>query len=323
MGKTSIEWTDVSWPVLNGCRRISPGCQNCYAEQLTATRLRNTPKYKGLALYTKGGPRWTGKTRLWERDLTMPLRLRKPSMIFVCDMGDLFYEGNENEEIAAIFGVMAACPRHTFQVLTKRPDRMRRWFNWVFHDCGFEGMQAGKLHMALCDAMQGPKEWDPEGLVCEELLSNASEWPLSNVWCGVSAEDQQRADERIPDLLATPAAVRFVSAEPLLGPIDLAMATRSVIGGLASDGLCIKHLDWVIVGGESGRKARPYDLEWASSLISQCKNAGVPIFHKQVGAHPVTRWSNGDLTERLRLKHPKGADPSEWPAALRVREFPP
>jgi protein gp37 len=125
---TPIEWTDHSWPVLNGCRRKSEGCRNCYAERLISTRLRNMPKYKGLAVYSEGGPRWTGASRLWVPDLVMPLKLRKPSKIFVADMGDLFFEENSFEDIAAIFGVMAACPQHTFQVLTKRPERAAEWF---------------------------------------------------------------------------------------------------------------------------------------------------------------------------------------------------
>ena len=154
MGKTSIEWTDVSWPVINGCRRVSRGCENCYAERLAATRLAHLPKYQGLAVIKRGPPKvlrrdfadgsvglrqvdgkarpqWTGEARLWAKDLDMPLRLRKPSRIFVCDMGDLFYEEVPDEQIAAVFGVMAACPQHTFQVLTKRPERMREWFRWV------------------------------------------------------------------------------------------------------------------------------------------------------------------------------------------------
>ena len=134
MGKTSIEWTDHSWPIINGCRRISPGCGGargvggCYAERLISTRLSKTKKYGGLARFGKNGPQWTGATRLWLPDLDMPIRLRKPSRIFVADMGDLFYEAVTNEEIAAVFGVMAAASHHTFQVLTKRATRMREWF---------------------------------------------------------------------------------------------------------------------------------------------------------------------------------------------------
>lgn len=132
MNKTSIAWTDYSWPIVNGCRRVSSGCGGsdgggCYAERLAATRLAHTPKYEGLSRMTPSGPRWTGETRLWEPDLLAPLRLKKPSRIFVADMGDLFYEGVSDETIDRVFAVMALAKRHQFQLLTKRPQRMRAY----------------------------------------------------------------------------------------------------------------------------------------------------------------------------------------------------
>lgn len=307
MPKTAIEWCDYSWPVLNGCRRKSEGCRNCYAERLAATRLRNTAKYKGLAMYTEGGPRWTGAPRLWLPDLAMPLKLRKPSRIFVADMGDLFFEENSFEDIAAVFGVMAAAPRHTFQVLTKRPERAAEWFAWVAaletHLRAFP--RAPKLECAMRAQNLIGQHW---------TVPNVSEWPLPNVWVGVSVEDQKTADERIPLLLQLPAAVRFASAEPLLGRIDLRAipANYAVTQGDMLDSLsgCEWYdqdtpygrarplepasngprVDQVIVGGESGPGARPFDAEWARALVQQCADAGVAAFVKQLGGNHFAPW---------------------------------
>lgn len=286
MGKTKIEWTDQSWPIVNGCRRISPGCGGkagvggCYAERLISTRLQHLPKYEGLATFTENGPRWTGRSRLWTPDLDMPLRLKKPQRIFVADMGDLFFEEVTNEEIAAVFGVMAASPQHTFQVLTKRPKRMLEWFRWI----------------ASFEEGHGPPPVD----VAETCAGNyidldqlgSALWPLPNVWLGVSVEDQQRANERIPHLLQTPAAVRFLSCEPLLESVDITKWLRRPIdpcNGCFSDGsLCPGHeygsaLNWVIVGGESGPGARPMHPAWARSLRDQCISTKTAFFHKQWG----------------------------------------
>lgn len=335
MGKTKIEWTDVAWQITNGCRRVSPGCERCYAERLIATRLSKTDKYKGLAIYGEHGARWTGQSRFWAKGLAMPLRLREPSRIFVADMGDLFYEKVTNEEIAAVFGVMAAAPRHTFQVLTKRHKRLREWFAWAaMHGNWIAAMgdHAERHGAPIYVTKRGRSPWNDYG--CE--------WPLPNVWLGVSAEDQQRADERIPGLLATPAAVRFVSYEPALGPVDFAMASTSPDGcsrwpwlpigvqlrTLAADS---PTLDWIIVGGESGYRARPFDIQWARDVVAQCKAAGVACFVKQLGAEPhdsmlsMVCGSGPDDPEsdtRLRLKAPKGNVDTEWAEDLRVREYP-
>jgi len=297
MGKTSIEWTDRSWPIINGCRRISPGCENCYAEGLIATRLRQQPKYKGLAVYTEHGSKWTGESRLWPPHLDAPLLVKKPSRVFVADMGDLFYEDVTNEEIAAIFGVMAACPQHTFQVLTKRAKRMRQWFEWV-EQSAREANGKGMPVAARCLI-------EAQKLCAHEKLRQidpiiARPWPLPNVHLGVSVENQKYADERIPWLLATPAAVRFVSYEPALGPVDFT-PFLSVVDGLDDDPLAShilgdvirdgrgdgpRKLSWIIVGGESGRSAtdvRPFDLAWARSLSKQCKAHGCAYFFKQAG----------------------------------------
>jgi len=324
MGKTSIEWTDHSWPIVNGCRRISPGCESCYAERLISTRLSKQPKYAGLAVYGDHGPRWTGESRLWVPHLDMPLKLRKPSRIFVADMGDLFYEKVTNEEIAAVFGVMAAAPRHTFQVLTKRPERMAEWFLWI-------------AEHARQNALAAPDDpWWPVRdclgyagrILGREPQGGASQnWPLRNVWIGVSVENQEYADARIPVLLEIPAAVRFLSIEPQLGPVDLTRLTivkprppngpgvylNALTGHVAGpDEVLPAHVDWVIVGGESGPAARPFDLEWAYGIAAQCKVAGVPIFYKQGGA--------GHACEHSRKGGCLACMPTDL--ALAAREFP-
>jgi protein gp37 len=254
-----------------------------------------------------GGPAYkvgADELRLDEAILEQPLRWRRPRRIFVCSMTDLFEERSHVDWIARVFRVMAQARQHTFQVLTKRADRARDVLN-------------SRHFLAESD---GP-------------------WPLRNVWLGVSAEDQQRADERIPDLLRTPAAVRWVSLEPLLGPIDLrhlVAAGTIFCGADALDdpgmGLFGTRLDWVVVGGESGPGARPCDLAWIRSVRDQCRAAGVPCFVKQLGARPVTSPEPGCDTdckghpigkiEGGALRSRKGGDPQEWPPDLRVREWP-
>jgi protein gp37 len=264
MGKTSIEWTDASWNPIVGCTEISPGCANCYAARLAATRLYSHPSYKNLANMTldKGEfelkdrkPRWNGEVRFLPDRLEEPLHWRKPRRIFVCDMGDLFHESVQYGWITEIFSVMKHCSWHTFQILTKRPQRMREWLtNGII-----ESM------VTQCDPVKT--------------------WPLPNVWLGVSVENQHFADERIPLLLETPAAVRWISAEPLLGMIQPLLGTEGLDG---------QKLDWVVCGGESGSNARPMHPGWARSLRDQCQGAGVPFFFKQWGEHiPCDQFYGG------------------------------
>jgi len=296
MGKTSIEWTEHSWPVINGCRRISEGCRNCYAERLTATRLSRTPKYEGLAVFGQNGPRWTGKVRLWEKHLDMPIRLRKPSKIFVCDMGDLFYEEVADEAIAAVFGVMLLAQHHTFQVLTKRPDRMRAFMRTATVDecigtaCRFGvGFPPGySKHVSKEMRAQGR---DPKS---DEWAS----WPPRHVWLGVSVENQATADDRISVLLETPAAIRWISAEPLLASVGLFAFLKTPLRDLSLRALRspdMPGLDWVVVGGESGPDARPMRAEWVRTIRDQCAAAGVAFFFKQWGEHvEVAGYRAGD-----------------------------
>jgi len=276
---TSIEWADATWNPVVGCSVVSPGCTNCYAMRL-ANRLLDKPgaQYAGTTQRVNGNAVWTGKVALApDHILTQPMRWKRPRRIFVNSMGDLFHEGVPDAWIDRAFAVMALCPQHTFLVLTKRAARMREYFTAntgefdTGHACG-----------RIADAIQ-PMRTDNRAVgPVPHLHGGERWWPLANVWLGVSAEDQQRADERIPDLLATPAVKRFVSCEPLLGPIRF----REVLGDdwLASGRSGeARGLDWVIVGGESGPGARPMHPDWVRALRDQCGAAGVPFFFKQWG----------------------------------------
>lgn len=264
--KTKIAWTDATWNTVVGCSKVSPGCRECYAEKLLATRLKHIPVY-GSTIGLNG--KWIGNCNLIEKHMGKPFRWRKPRKIFVNDLGDTFHETVPFEFIAVIWGVMAACPQHTFQVLTKRPDRMLEFFDWI-----------KAAHAGIKPGSDGKYSWS-----------------LPNVWLGVSCEDQTRADERIPTLLQCPAPVRFVSAEPLLGPIVMK-----------------KFVDWVIVGGESGPQARPCDIDWIRSILDQCKAAGKPCFIKQLGAN-VAKTA-------FAIRGKPMNDPDKWPEYLRVRDWP-
>jgi protein gp37 len=278
-GEHGISWTDVSWPVINGCRRVSEGCRGCYAERLAATRLRHNERYKGLAVYTEKGPRWTGQSRLVEKELLVPLRLRTPSRIFVADMGDLFFEGNSNEDIAAVFGVMAASMNHTFQVLTKRPERAKAWFDWIGEGIGpYIRGHADELRGyfkagARFETYRGQRVRSRHDAWAKVFnAAGVQSWPLPNVHLGFSAEDQETYDARASKLVhGCPAAVYWASLEPLLGPIKL-RGTGHI------------HLSWVVAGGESGPTARSMDPAWVRSLRDECVESGIAFHFKQWGA---------------------------------------
>lgn len=276
-GKSEIEWTDATWNPIVGCSIVSPGCTNCYAMRMAARLERmGIPHYVGLTQCSKAGAVWTGKVvPAPDKILWAPLGWKKPKRIFVNSMGDLFHEAIPDEWIDRVFAVMALCPQHTFQLLTKRAERMRKY------------MTNPDLEDRLTELW---REGNPDRETWNILL------PLRNCWLGVSAERQQEADERIPLLLKTPAAVRFISAEPLLGPVDLMMlrsgdrvidCLQGCFGRSIGDGefegarLC-PSLDWVIAGGESGPSARPMAKVWAESLRDQCRLGDVPFFLKQM-----------------------------------------
>ena len=290
---SNIEWTDATWNPVRGCTRVSPGCGGpkkeggCYAERMAARFSKRGQPFHGFAEMRGGEPRWTGKLALIEKQLTLPLHWKKPRRIFVNSMSDLFHESLPDEAIDKAFAVMALCPQHTFQVLTKRAERMRDYFAAVEHDPPGKSLHAPEL------ASVSDEQWH---------AAIERGWPLDKVWLGVSCERQQEADERIPLLLQTPAAIRFISAEPLLGPIDLYQHIRHSIGCAncgdgQGDGRCcdepliveLSALDWVIVGGESGPDARPMHPQWARDIRDQCQAAGVPFFFKQFG-----EWAPGE-----------------------------
>lgn len=293
MGETSIEWTDKTWNPVRGCSRVSTGCVNCYAEGIARRFSGPGLPYAGL---TNDKGRWNGRIALVPEKLADPLRWRKPARVFVNSMSDLFHENVSFEYIAAVFGVMAAAEKHTFQVLTKRPQRALEFFAWL---AAQRGVINGPLHTCLAEALiaAGMDEgFDPDDRHSETLCGRM--WPLDNVWLGVSAENQDAADERIPLLLKCPAAVRFISAEPLLGPLTLdadwlyprcpecnchPLREQSCMcgrPGIATGSL----IDWVIAGGESGRGARPTHPVWVRALRDQCVGARAHFFFKQWGA---------------------------------------
>lgn len=291
--------------------------------------VNGTPQpYFGLTkLRAKGGPVWTGEARFIQEALDQPLRWRAPRKIFVNSMSDLFHEDLTNEQIAAVFGVMAACQQHTFQVLTKRAERMRAWFDWIAREKFLRDNPSPNFIVALhAQCFNRMPCW---------TVPTGQKWPLPNVWLGVSVESQKYADERIPLLLKTPAAVRWVSAEPLLEGVDLSRYLpgegyeRNAAGEMVRRvGPC---LDWVVVGGESGPGARPFCLSWAMNIVADCEESGTPVFVKQLGAHPyrvahdveeLDIYHPDDVGTWLSLKDRKGGDLEEWPSYLRKREFP-
>lgn len=335
---SAIEWTDATWNPVRGCSRVSAGCLNCYAERQAIRHAGPGGAYESLVAKTNGHPVWTGKIRLVHELLGQPLRWKKPRRVFVNSMSDLFHPNVPDEFIDQVFAVMALCPEHSFQILTKRPERMSRWFGPANNGAPRDVI-VGITADRTVNIRQRPCHYQEE-------------WPLPNVWLGVSCEDQATADERIPLLLQTPAAVRFVSFEPLLGPIN---CSEIPIPGTHGKMWDLRDLQWVIVGGESGPRARPCDVAWIRAIVQQCQEARVPKFVKQLGAKPIgwCRWNtpeqigyasalelvlDGESGECVNYeaheqREPcpercvmfddrKGGTPEEWPADLRVREYP-
>jgi len=303
-GSTSIEWTDATWNPIVGCTIVSPGCTNCYAMKWAHARLdqphNQFPHYRGTTRKVNGNAVWTGKVAMApDHILTAPLHWKKPKRVFVNSMGDLFHESIPDDWIDRVFAVMALCPRHTFQVLTKRSARLRAYMEPATGIFGRVINQAEKIRDRL------------------RLPAARYDMDFSNVWLGVSAEDQARADERIPDLLATPAAVRFISAEPLLGPINLdpfLHDSNCEFAAMPADygsRICIcsepreVHLDWVIAGSESGNGARLPDHRWFRSIKDQCVNADIPFFLKQFADANGRKIHTPQLDGRQWLQFPK------------------
>jgi protein gp37 len=327
---TGIQWTDATWNPIRGCSRVSEGCRHCYAETVAKRFSGPGLPYEGLV---NAQGRWNGTIRVVAEHLTDPLRWKRPRRVFVNSMSDLFHENVSDETIDRIFAVMSRAHLHTFQILTKRPERMRAYMAKLVADAAADYGRDYPFRIAC--AMPDAQADHSDGAF--------RKWPLDNVWLGVSVEDQATTDARIPLLLQTPAAVRFISAEPLLGPINLReMAHREDwhIDALDTPDPT-SRLSWVIVGGESGHGARPCAQEWIARIVEQCQAAGAPVFVKQLGAYvvsedrafsyeaemrevlgPDAKWPHQRWAWRAGLKDRKGGDMAEWPADLRVRELP-
>lgn len=319
MSTSKIQWTEHTWNPVRGCSRVSPGCVNCYAERAASNPRFGQVSEAGepFAIVTPSGPRWTGRVELIPHMLDIPLRRKKPTVYFVNSMSDLFHESLPDEAIDRVFAAMALCRQHVFQVLTKRAERMREYFT-----VPGRAQRVGRVF---------------------------GEWPLPNVHLGVSVEDQQRLD-RIEHLRATPAALRFLSLEPLLedlGDITPLLANRYPECGTFvkrgernctmpdCDGHPSGGIDWVICGGESGPDARACNLGWLRSIRNECGAAGVPCFVKQLGKRPYLMdlaewtWEQRPHTSVRRegghwllLQDAKGGAMEEWPKELQVRERP-
>lgn len=347
MSKTSIEWAQHVWNPTRGCSRVSAGCDRCYAMGQAHRFSGSGQPYEGLTTIRRGKVDWAGMARFVPEQLDVPLRRRKPTTWFVNSMSDLFHESLKPEEIAKVFGVMAVAaqpffgpggigrrvgtrydkgktnPRpirawgvkygpHTFQVLTKRAERAKE----LLSSSAFRKLVSESAYRFAHDRVCA-------GGLADDIESGEC-WPLPNVHLGVSAEDQPTADKRIPLLLQCPAAVRWVSLEPLLGAVSFRLTTHNIgstsrhLNALTGEGIEYSgdggagmwkeptKLDWAVAGSESGPRARPMQLEWIESLRDQCAAAGVPFFTKQIAN-----------------KHDKkGGDPKFWPGGPWPREFP-
>lgn len=356
---TKIQWTDFTWNPVTGCTRASAGCDNCYAvKQSHRNGAMGQAKYAGLTVLNKAGDRhFNGIVRTHDDALTIPLKWQRRAKrfiakhgrrmrVFVNSMSDLYHKDVPLDFIDRVKAVEALCPDIDFLELTKRPQRMAEYL-------------ASTSKMKIGDSVRCDIAWNMTSIGFDARLSGdyadqagqldcGNLWPLPNVWLGTSCENQQAADERIPHLLRCPAAVRFLSCEPLLGPINLTVKYANIgaihnmnplrgYGGWGDLDRDKYKVHWVIAGGESGPNSRPCQLDWIRSIVQQCKAAGTACFVKQLGAKPVQfgecdcgRVEHGRCHQScpsinpqpIKLSNKKGGDPSEWPADLRVREFP-
>lgn len=312
---SKIEWTNATWSPVRGCSMVSSGCNRCYA-MASAHRWQHQ-----FGVLTHRGPHgmvWNGDVHTFPELLEIPARWKQPRLIFVNSQSDTFHEKVPEQFITEMLTVMALTPWHTYQVLTKRPERAAEYLRAGDHGIldrlqrieRGEGLAPHWVFRALRRRRREGFEW---------------EWPLRNMWLGTSVEDQWAADERIPWLRAAPAAIRFLSCEPLLGRVDLGLGWNNDLGRWDSQGreLPLRRIDWVIVGGESGYRARAVNLAWMRSLVAQCQDHGVACFVKQLGAKPYDiHPDKPDLRRAYLPRHPKGGDILEFPPELQVRQFP-
>lgn len=369
---SSIEWTDATWTVAVGCTRASRGCDNCYAATFVNRGLH--PSHKGLTIVRpksakRPGIDWNGKVRTLPENLSQPLRWKRARRIFVGSMTDLWHRQIPNEYIAAIFGVAAMASHHTYQFLTKRASRLPEWFAWL--DEQSKTMEGHAQEIARANGRRVSPDRrvlfcialaETYGITGYPMLADAtraySAWPLPCVHLGVSVEDQETADERIPALLRTPAAIRWVSCEPQLGAVAFDTISSSTTGHGQALQSYSSALDWCVVGGESGSKARAFDVTWAREVLMAGRLGSMRVYVKQLGSNVRDRndarffdsggtdvadkraWPLGTVDKvehnpngvreeyqgapiRIRLADRKGGDWDEWPADLRVREAPP
>lgn len=302
--QTAIAWTDHTFNPWWGCARVSPGCENCYAETFATGRMK-------LPIWGPKAERRFFSDRHWAEPLKWARAAEREGVrrrVFCASMADVFEDRADLvEPRERLFRLIESTPALDWLLLTKRPENIQRLCRW-----------SGRL---------------------------GGTWPAT-VWLGTTAEDQKRLGERVAFLIQEAAAVRFLSVEPMLGPLDLenvvpydwyrcvadrgsfepTVAVDALRGHVKGpDDVLPFRVDWVIVGGESGRGARPFDLAWARSVVAQCRGAGVPVFVKQLGASPyesVSAATVGKGGVGLALKESKGGDMAEWPADLRVREWP-
>ncbi len=322
---STIEWTDHTINPLVGCTKVPgalTGCKNCYAEAASKTgRLQQFSQYHGVV--NEHG-HWTGKINFVPEQLEKLFKFRKPTRVFMPSMSDPFHPAVKEEWLDQIFTAIALNPQVKVQMLTKRPERMLEYIS------SLRGVKLRSGLMRLRNQLEGIQDARYTELK-DDIL------PLKNLYLGVSVENQKTADERIPLLLQTPAALRFLSVEPLLEAVDLTESDRMYNPGLGeghtwlnplrgiaydSDG-SFSHtpaIDWIIVGGESGPGARTCDINWISAIIQQCQSSRVPVFVKQLGSNPRNLPTYVSLKDKLRDR--KGGNIAEWPEYLRVREFP-
>jgi protein gp37 len=302
---TEIEWTHrpgtvpATWNPTSGCDQISAGCDLCYALRM-AKRLKamGSPKYQNDGNPFTSGPGFA--LTVHPDTLTEPMSWRKPRTVFVNSMSDLFHARVPRDFLARVFAVMAATPQHTYQILTKRPERTARILADLC-ECG-SGHPPGEHFRSAMDWAATPHS--PTYVPGVTSTYHVAPWPLPNVWLGTSIESDEHTG-RADHLRATPATVRFISAEPLLGPLP---------------GLDLTGVDWLILGGESGSGARPLDLGWIRELVDMARAAGTAIFVKQMGsvwAKPVRYLAPVDGAWSS-----KGGDWNYWPDDLRIRDFP-
>lgn len=333
---SNIEWTHHTFNPWTGCSKVSAGCANCYAENLMDKRYHK-------AQWGPNGTRVVASENYWRQPLKWDKAAAKAGerhRVFCASLADVFEDWQgpmvnaDGHEVYDVDGVYMPCNAGQF-FLTPRDkatmsDVRTRLFALIDATPNLDWLLLTKRPENIATMMPPIPVCQPAYGTCKRPAGhdgqhNQQAEPRSNVWLGISVEDQQRADERIPHLLQVPAAVRFLSVEPQIGPIEFSLANnrpdcRKILGTKALAGI-----DWVIVGGESGHGARPMNIEWARSIVKQCKTAGVACFVKQLGSQPHDLDDGSDRPNAgtlMVLDDRKGGDPAEWPEDLRVREFP-